>query len=488
MKCVLSLAVVGGVSASQIRGQHSTFLGQSFQSAVVDGAGYDAGYYSEQCDKINSQCEERIAHKIREYEEDLEELKAEWTAQQQVLSKKEAHHADEKADVPPQAKKVSAEQKDVQQAKKDVAEHAHCPPDLKEAEAKLASMKSRLSALEANPNKTPADVDEECELKKKILEQEAKIEELKACIEKLRAAERVLAAEKDQYHDEKGELADEQGQESEAASAVPPQKAKVADAKAAYEAFKRMGVRGIPAIKEECQSDRDALERKADADIRELEDEYSGEKRTLGEKVDTHQGEKADVVSQQQKVEREQKDVVNAKEAVKEHEHCPPELEDAKAKLSTMESRLSALQANPNKTPADVDEECELKKKILVQKQKIAELEACVEQLRAAQAVLAKESEDVDRENAQLSKESAEERDASQKVPPQKRTVAGVQSELAAAKEARKSICHGPDDKPAPVPAPAPKKEAPKSGAEKMAVATSTAFVVFAVLLSSMQA
>jgi hypothetical protein len=444
MKCVLSVAVVSsGAFASQLRGQEDRHA--SFRADVIgDAPGYDAASYGSQCDKINDQCEERIARRIREYEEDLAELAAEYETQKNALAEKEARHKDEKEDVAP-------EQKDVKQAHAEVKEKAHCPPELKDAEARLA-------VLEAQPNKTPKDVDEECELKKKILE-------LKPCVAALRAAEKVLATEKEH-------LKIESAQESDAASAVPPQKAKTTEAEEAYKSFKKMGVRGIPQIKDECQAERDALERKADADIEELESEYGTQKVNLGEKVDTHKDEKADVDPQKQRVLKEQKDVAAAKEQVEEHEHCPPELETAQA-------RLQVLEGTPNKTPKDVDEECELKKKIL-------ELKACVEKLKAAQAVLKTETEQYHVENKALGEETAQESKAASAVPPQQRTVADLKSALAAAKEARKSICHGPDDKPAPAPAPAPAPKE-KSGAERAAV-TTTVLAVFAVFLASMQA
>jgi len=452
-KCVVGLAVVSGSAvASQLRARHG-----SFQQVVVDGVNYDAPWYSGECDKINDQCEAKKARIRRKYEEDLEELKQEYSQQAKILEEKEKHHANEKADVPPQQKKVVAEQKDVAAAQKEVKDKEHCPPDLQSAE-------SRLAALEAQPNKTPKDIDEECEIKKKIIAP-------KACVEQLRAGEQVVAKETDQNHDENGELREQTGEENEAAGAVPPQKAKTADAKAAYEAFKRMGVRGIPEVNEECQADRDELERKADADISALENEYQKQKGIFGERVDTHKDEKADVVSQKEKVDREQKDVAEAKKAVQEHEHCPPELEDAQA-------RLSVLEAKPNKTPADVDEECVLKKKIL-------ELKACVEKLQAAQAVLAKETDQYHDENDRLSKEHSEESSAASKVPPQKSVVSDLERALAAAKSARKTICLGPDENKKPAPAPAPKTEEPKSGAACITTSLAVFTALFAALVQA---
>jgi hypothetical protein len=416
--------------------------------ALFPGASHDGDWYMTQCDKINDQCEEKKERIRRKYAADLAYLKEAWEEDEANLAEKQRTHSAEKKDVVHQKKKVVSEQKDVDAARVEVKEKSHCPPDLADAESQLA-------ALEAKPDKSPADIDKECELKKKILE-------LKACVTELRAAESILAGEKDQHAEESRDLSEENSEESEAAGAVPPQKAKAAEAEEAYKSFKARGVRGINEVEEECQDERDALERQADADIRIVEDEYLKQKRILEAREDKHQGEKADVKAQKGVVSAEAKDVDAAHVKVQENAHCPPE-------LSSAEARLSELEEQSNKTPADVDEECELKKKIL-------KLKACVEELRAAEKVLSKEKVDHKEEKADLRDESSEEAEAAGAVPPQRRKVADLAAQLAAAKAAREPICLAPNERNSS-PAPAPEEKA-KSGATRAAGAVAAMLVV----------
>merc|ERR1719313_3229633 len=104
----------------------------------------------------------------------------------------------------------------VKDAKEAVEENAHCPPDLKEAREKLAE-------LEAIPNETPEDIEEECAARKRVLR-------LEACVEILREAEEVLHEEKEDYSGEKTQLGHEHGEAADAADALPPQEQRVADA------------------------------------------------------------------------------------------------------------------------------------------------------------------------------------------------------------------------------------------------------------------
>merc|ERR1719253_1518000 len=93
---------------------------------------------------------------LRQADQYIEDLLAEYLRQKKILEGQQSDHADEKADVSPEGK-------DVTEAKAEVAQDAHCPPELEKALAEL-------SKQEAIPNETPSDIDAECQAKKAVLE------------------------------------------------------------------------------------------------------------------------------------------------------------------------------------------------------------------------------------------------------------------------------------------------------------------------------
>jgi hypothetical protein len=411
--------------------------------ALVEAETAESSEWRGQCDTINSDCEDKKAEFKREVDANIAELEAEYQKQNGILEGKVADHAAEKKDVVAQSKIVSKEAEDVKAAKVTVAKFAHCPPELEQAKARLAGLK-------ATPDKTANDVDAECKVQKEVLK-------LEDCTAQFNAAQKVLTQQTKEHTHENDDLNDEQSQERTAAGLVPPSEATTADAKAAWLAAKKKGYAGIEKIEAACQADRDALEANADDEIRALADDYSSQKAKLADLQGRHKAEKADVVEQKKSVVREQKDITPAQKAVDKKSHCPADLEAAEAELA----RLTAI---PNKTPEDVDKECKVRKQVL-------ELKQCVQELRAAEQVLSKETSHYTQESSELREESKQEADAADLVPPQQAKVNGAESALKAAQAARKGICKGPhEDEPKPV-----KKAPAKSGASRAAVATSLA-------------
>jgi len=145
---------------------------------------------------------------LRQADQYIEDLLAEYLRQKAILEGQQSDHSDEKADVSP-------ERKDVAAAKKEVAEDAHCPPELEKALAEL-------SKQESIPDETTSDIDAECQAKQAVLEAQA-------CVDRLRKAERVLVIE-DQQH------AEESREEDQAAAKLPPQEKIVCELKAALDA------------------------------------------------------------------------------------------------------------------------------------------------------------------------------------------------------------------------------------------------------------
>jgi len=424
------------------------------------GFGHSPEWYVERCEEITEKCNEQQDAVVEQYNNDLSALEAEYRRQLRILDGKEEDHADEVADVKAQKRAVAKQKMKVEDAREAVKENAHCPPELQEA-------KEKLYELEAVPNKSPEDIEEECKWRKVVLEKEK-------CVEVLMAAEEVLRDEKDDHSDEKHELSGEKADEADAAAALPPQEKRVADAKAAWENAKRKGPKSVTEGAEgSCQADKDALLAALLADIKALEDEYLRQKRILENKEDTHADEKADVAAQEDEVAKTRKRVKNAKAAVEKNAHCPPELEEAK-------QHLKDLQAVPNETPEDIEDECKAKKVVL-------EKEQCVEVLREAESVLRENKVDHRGEKSELKGEEYDEQVAADAVPPQEKRVADAKAALDAARaalEALKRCVNGgkasSSDSSADADATPPES---RSGAAR-AVASATFVVAFSVLAS----
>jgi len=281
----------------------------------------------------------------------------------------------------------------------------------------------------------------------------------------------VLAEEHGEHKDEKEDLSGEKADEADAAAALPPQEKRVADAKKAWEDAKKKGVTVTDGSDAKCKGDKDALLEALLADIKALEDEYLRQKRILEGKEDDHADEKADVAAQKEEVDQTRDRVKKAKVAVKRNEHCPPELEDAK-------QHLADLEAVPNETPEDIEEECQAKKVVL-------EKEKCVEVLREAESVLRADKIAHSGEKSELGSEEYEEDRAADALPPQEKRVADAKAALDAARaalEALKNCINGGSSSSSGSDAPAP---APETRSGSVRAVASTAFVVLASVLVS---
>jgi len=130
-------------------------------------------------------------------------------------------------------------------------------------------------------------------------------------------------------------------------------------------------------------------------DLRFLEDEYIREKNLLDEKKDKHEEEKTDVT-------RIMAGIAEAKVTIEENEHCPSELSDAKRKLEH-------LRTISDSSKSDIDKECDIEKEII-------EWQKCVDELRAAEALLIKLEASLPKEKSQIAR-------AAKKIPHQEDAV-----------------------------------------------------------------
>eukprot|EP00929_Paragymnodinium_shiwhaense_P117380 TRINITY_DN878_c0_g1_i1.p2 TRINITY_DN878_c0_g1~~TRINITY_DN878_c0_g1_i1.p2 ORF type:complete len:481 (-),score=191.24 TRINITY_DN878_c0_g1_i1:158-1543(-) len=418
--------------------QSTGFVALQVDNSAAASSEGDLPDYRAQCEAMLRQCKDDQDTANDDYERNLKALEEEYLRQKRILANKEDTHEDEEADVKAQKAVVADEKMDVVKARKVVKENAHCPPELEEAEAELA-------AQEVIPNDSEERIDDECKAKKAVLE-------ARLCVEQLRKAERVLREQKGQHSDEKGELRGEESEADAAAAALPPQERRVAEALAAWEAAKKRGPPSHSDAADTCNSNKDALLSELDDLIRDLEAEYRRQKRILGSKERTHENEKEDVSDQEDVVAEEKRHIKEAKIAVKENQHCPPKLEEAKEELARQE-------AIPNLVPEDVHAECEATRAVL-------KWQACVDKLRQAEIVLAREKDEHGEEKENLSEEEDEASAAKGALPPQEKRVADALAALEAARRARESLLKcgqsATPSAPATTESPAPE---PKSGA-----------------------
>lgn len=366
-----------------------------------------APWFKHKCQEINDRCKIAKDNRLNMAKQDLEHFADDCARQKKILADMKDHHDDQKADVHAQKKDTAAAKEEVEDAKVKVQELAHCPPDLEAAKAELA----RLKGL---PNHTPADIEAECDAEKVIVEKQK-------CVDELRKAEAVLAAEKADHAGEKADLATEKEHVAPAEEPIPMQEKKVAQVCAALDNAKLKPIEGsVLGIESTCQAERDELMSQNTVNPDDLYQIYLHQKRVLEGKEEAHNDEKGDVVEQKAAVAKKEMGVNQAKVAVSQNEHCPPELAAAK-------KELSGLRAIANKVPADIDAECKAEN-VVLEKQK------CVDVLREAEAVLARKASEHQVEASELTNEKADVVASKAALPPQEQKTAAAKAAWLAAK------------------------------------------------------
>jgi len=175
---------------------------------------------------IDSTCQAERDGLLKFINFDLDGLWQKYLNHKAKLEGKEDAHKDEKADVKAQQTDVVDAKMEVEAAKVEVAEKAHCPPELEAAKVDLAR-------LRASPNKVPTDIDAECKAENLVLEKQK-------CVDIFNRAQAVLAKERTDHIGEKSALSTEEGEKAAAKAAIPPQEAKKDAAYAAWLAAKAL--------------------------------------------------------------------------------------------------------------------------------------------------------------------------------------------------------------------------------------------------------
>jgi hypothetical protein len=359
--------------------------------SVTTKEGHEEGslpWFKSECTKINEHCDFVRDHRLTVAKEDIEYLYNEYMRQKGIYDDLKGDHKEEGADVVTMKNQIA-------DAKLVVEAKAGCRPKLEQARA-------RWETLEAIADKTPSDIEEECAIEKKVVE-------LEKCVDELVVAEHLLA----RHH---VALPGEREDREIAENLIPPQEPHVIEAKARWDqARSRPLEAAVYGIDEQCQGDRDELNRKIGLDVDGLWEYWQKQKRIYGNKEDDAADQKADVSSQKSVVADVEAQVKAAEKDVRANAHCPPELEKA-------EAELARLEAIPNKAQNDIDAECKAENVVL-------EAQKCVDILRAAELVLSRHMGVHDVERRDLSGEKGEAAAAHAELSPQ-------QSKVAAAKQA----------------------------------------------------
>lgn len=179
---------------------------------------------SSKIESIEEDCEEEYYDLKAVAEQDIDDAEDEYNRLKKILDTKEEEHYDAKTEVDEQSETVTTHKMRVEESTRIVKTNKHCVEDYKSAQQELAT-------LEAEPNKSPEDIDAECEAKKRVMR-------LKKCQEEYYEAVEVLEQNKVDYTDEKGELHRFEKTAAETRTSVKTQSEKVADAKAEWDAAK----------------------------------------------------------------------------------------------------------------------------------------------------------------------------------------------------------------------------------------------------------
>lgn len=354
---------------------------------------YTAPWYVSECKKINDHCVFIRDHRLGEAREDLTFLENEYLRLKKIYDDRKGTHQDEQYDVD-QIKNQIAE------AKMIIEEYAHCPPELQEA-------KDKLDHLEGIHDKVPADIEEECDVQKVVIEKER-------CVAKLRDAEDLLARHT-------AALPSEKTEENKAERKLDPAEERMLEAKARWENARDRGINpSAHALSLGCQREVDELMSTLRNDVGRLYEIYMAERGIREGHEDKHEEEQTEVEAQEKDEAAAKAKVDKAEVTVKKFAHCPPELEAA-------EAQLAALERIPNKSEHDIEEECDVEKKII-------KARACVEELRAAEEVLMYHDGIHGTEKSELNAEQDEAAAAAAKVPPQSSKTAAAKAAWLAAK------------------------------------------------------
>jgi hypothetical protein len=364
---------------------------------------YTAPWYQQECKKINDHCVFIRDHRLGAVKEDLRYLENEYLRLKKIYDDFKGEHQDEKYDVD-QLKNQIAE------AKMVIEEYAHCPPQLEAA-------KDKLQKLEDIHDKMPSDIEDECDQEKIVIEKQR-------CVDKLREAEDLLARHT-------AALPGEKHEEKKVKKELDPSEERYLAAKARWEELKSRHPGADDALTLGCQRERDELMSTLSSDVGRLYEIYMQHRGIREGHEDKHEEETSEMKVQKGETAEAKAKVDEAEVTVRKFAHCPPELQEAEAKLASLE-------AIPNKSENDVQEECDTEKRVL-------KARACVEELRAAEKVLMYHDEIHGTEHSKLSEELNEEAAAAARVAPQAAITAEAKAAWLAAKamyEASKCELH----------------------------------------------
>jgi len=321
------------------------------------------------------QCENQEEEVERTQEETERDLERAYRNENRLLDKAQDASSEQRAEVREQRKVVQASKKQVEEAREVYQRTKSCPAEHRKLEQELED-------LEATPNQSDADIDAECQKKKEILEK-------MKCVDESVKAQNTLSRAQTSAAEEGGAYASDKEAAEAAEQNVAPYEQRTAAAKEALDAERKNGAKKeLTSLEKACRKDLKALWRLSEEEVDEAFKRYAREKDRLrhGEKEYNHA--KDEVSEQKDEVKEEKDKVAEAQAYFDEHKGCPKELEKA-------EQELADLEATPNQSEDDIDEECMKKKEVLEKRRCVDKFIECKDMLSRAEHVYGEEHEEL---------------------------------------------------------------------------------------------
>lgn len=410
------------------------------------GGGHTPEWYREQCTAIKMRCEDRKEAVEAAHASKVNRLEEEYKRESNSLSEAEAASNSAESTVSKQKEQVETYEERVKRAKVTYQRTKDCPAELRKLEEELVEM-------EARPNKSEQDIEDECAKKKEILKKQK-------CVNEYIEAKALLARREAKYSAEGSELSEDQAAAKAAHEAAKHQASDTEEAEEALDDARKNGPeKHLESIDKQCEEDMNVLRQKADDEVAKAQADYDRHAKVLASKQEERAEQKEDVIEQRKEVAEEEKEVKDAQSVYNAKKDCPAELEKAR-------QELEALEAKPNKSEEDIDAEC-LKKKEILEKEK------CVEEFYEAKSTLCRKKSAYSSEEQELQRQSDQAQVAKSAARSYSTTLEEFEKALQAAKESRAELnrCAGG------------LQEEVKSAAPQMLPAASAMLAVFMVWL-----
>jgi len=399
-------------------------LGETVSSKKVSLASFrphSAQWYEDKCTAIKLQCENQEEEVERTQAQQEHELEQEYRNENRILESVRDVAEDRKQEVREQKTVVREVRERVEESKTVYERTKTCP-------AEHRKLEEELEAMEAAPNESEEDIDAECQKKKEILEKEK-------CVDEYVKAQSTLSRVHTTYTEEKEELSSDADVAKASSQAVDPYARRTEEAKDTLDAERKDGAKKeLANIDSQCRNKLKALWRLSEEEVNEVYKRYKEEKDVLSGTKDVYSESRSEVREEKRDVRSAKEEMETAKHNYETYKECPDGLEAA-------EQELAKLEATPNESEDDIDDECMAKKKVL-------EKRKCVDKFIEAGGVLSHSVVEHAEEKSELKEEKQEKKVAHTVVKQQSSTVEQYRRQLEEARAAQEALrkCTGPLD------------------------------------------